>query len=121
MLALTTACDEDSGDEGGGDTSADDGGGDRASTILGLNGDAASFGSLFTANCGIAGCHGPNGNDGAAPALQDRVGPLSDEEIVDILLTGVADGDSGMVMTPQSHLSDQELADALAYVNANFR
>jgi mono/diheme cytochrome c family protein len=121
MLALTTACDEDTGDEGGNDTSADDGGEDRAATILGLTGDAANFESDFAANCGIAGCHGPSGNDGNAPALMDRVGALTDEEIVDILLEGVTDGDSGMVMTSQSHLSDQQLANALAYVNANFR
>jgi mono/diheme cytochrome c family protein len=108
-----TGCDSGGGSSDG--SGGGSGGADRAATILGLTGDAAAGETVFMDNlCSSAACHGPDGTSGTAPALTEQVPAASDEQIVNSLLNGKGD------MTPQSALSDQELADVLAYVNANF-
>jgi mono/diheme cytochrome c family protein len=118
-LALSFACDSGGGDgDSDGGTDAADGG-DRAATILGLSGDMASGGTVFTANCGLAACHGADGlgtDSPAAASLAEVVPNKTDAEVVDDMLNGV----NTPAMPPQTHLSDQELADVLAYVTGTF-
>lgn len=104
---LTVACDS------GGD---DDGGGDRNSGILALSGDATAGETLFNdKGCSIDSCHGADGNSGTtAPALNGVVSTRSDSQLIDSVLDGT---DGGM---PAQNLTDQEMADVLAYLNANF-
>ena len=93
---------------------------DRQTTILGLSGDAAAGEAVFAANCGMETCHGPDGQGGSmAPEpppmpLTVLVGAREDDAIVRVMLDGLGE------MTSQAHLSDQELADVLAYVNETF-
>ena len=111
-LVLATGCDEEGSDGGGGET----GGDDRASTILGLSGDSAAGATLFASStCGTAACHGSDGSSGAAtPPLNTSVPAASDEQIVSTFLNGKGS------MPAQSNLSDQQLADLLAYVTDTF-
>lgn len=111
-LALATGCDGDEEDTGGGGT----GGEDRAATILGLEGDAASGETLFASSgCNIMSCHGADGLSGAAmPPLSSSVAAASDEQIVTTFLEGKG------TMPAHSNLSDQQLADLLAYVTETF-
>ncbi len=111
-LALT-GCDDGDGDDGdGGGT----GGDDRAATILGLEGDASAGMNTFGANtCGVDACHGADGVSGMAmPTLETSVAASTDEQIVNTFLNGKGS------MPAQSSLSDQELADLLAYVTDTF-
>ena len=111
-LALATGCDGGGSGSGSGGT----GGNDRASAILGLAGDAAAGQTLFmSSTCGTASCHGSDGMSGAAtPALSMSVPNASDEQIVSTFLNGKGS------MPTQSNLSDQQLADLLAYVTDAF-
>jgi|GEM_PF-1245817 len=112
-LALATGCD-DGGDDGGGDGGS--GGDDRAATILGLTGDAAAGGQLFAGgSCATDACHGADGISGSAmPSLEMSVPDTDDATIVDSLLNGKGG------MPSQASLSDQQLADVLAYVSDTF-
>ena len=94
---------------------------DRQTTILGLEGDVMRGATVFTANCGTSDCHGADGQggpDSATPGipapLTDLVPAREDEAIVRVMLDGLGD------MTSQAGLTDQQLADVLAYVNAEF-
>jgi mono/diheme cytochrome c family protein len=94
---------------------------DRQTTILGLEGDAAAGEAVFAANCGTTDCHGPDGSGGVdAPApgppmpLTTLVQAREDDAIVRVMLDGLGN------MTSQADLSDQQLADVLAYVNETF-
>ncbi len=111
-LALAFGCDGGDEDDTGGGT----GGDDRAATILALNGDAASGATLFTSRgCSIDTCHGADGLSGMAmPSLDTSVMASEDAQIVNTFLNGKGG------MPPQSSLSDQELADLLAYVSDTF-
>lgn len=112
-LALGACDDAEETDSGSGSESS--GGEDRAATILMLDGNASSGQSVFAnETCSTAPCHGADGNSGDAENLSERVPMLSDDQIVDVLLHGSGD------MTPQAHLSDQELADVLAWLNETF-
>ncbi len=116
---LCTGCDSDedettsTGDSTGDSTGGS--GGDRAATILGLSPDPAAGAMVFSGTCGIASCHGPDGNSGpVAMPLSSRVPALTDEAIVGVLLNGQGG------MPSQAALSDQELADVVAYLNETF-
>lgn len=95
---------------------------DRTMTILGLEGDTMRGTTVFTAHCGAADCHGPDGQGGTmAPPpgppqpLRDLVPARTDEAIVNVMRMGLGN------MDPlEDTLSDQEMADVLAYVNATF-
>jgi mono/diheme cytochrome c family protein len=114
----SVADDDDASSMDDDSSGAGDDGGDRAQTILDLPGDPDGGAMVFAANCGVPGCHGPSGDDGVAPALSDRVPTLSPEQIVTLLLDGKVN--PGSVMPSQGNLSDQALADVLAYVLATF-
>lgn len=112
-LALAIGCDDGGGDD---DTGGESGGADRSATILGLEGDAAAGGTLFTSSgCSNDACHGADGMSGmASPALNTSVPNADDAQIVSTLLNGKGS------MPPQSSLADQQLADLLAYVSDTF-
>lgn len=111
-LVLATGCDGEEDDGGDGGT----GGGDRAATILGLEGDASAGATLFSSGaCATPACHGPDGMSGmASPTLDTSVPSASDMQLVNSLLNGKGS------MPAQSNLTDQQLADILAYVTDTF-
>lgn len=113
---LCSGCDsEDDDSSSSSSEGSTEGGGDRASTILGLSPDPAAGSTAFSGNCGIAACHGPDGDSGpTAMPLSMRVPALTDEAIVGILLNGQGG------MPAQDARSDQELADVVAYLNETF-
>ena len=86
----------------------------RVDTILDLEPDPDEGAIVFDANCTAGGCHGPTGDDGAAPALSDRVPMFSDEELLLIMLDGTSR------MPAQSQLDDQEKSDVLAYITDTY-
>ncbi len=101
-------------DDGGGDgDSGDSGGEDRASAILAIEGDASAGATVFTsAGCSIESCHGADGLSGAAsPSLDMSVPNADDAQIVNTLLNGKGS------MPSHANLTDQQLADVLAYVS----
>lgn len=113
LVLLGAACDEEP--EASDDTMGETGAQDRPTTILELEGDVAAGGALFTTQeCSTQACHGSDGIQGEAPDLNLRVPVLSDEEIVYVLLDGRG------AMPPQSRLSDQQLADVIAWLNESF-
>jgi mono/diheme cytochrome c family protein len=95
---------------------------DRTTTILGLEGDAMAGGTVFSATCATSDCHGPDGAGGPdAPApgppqpLDMLVPARTDEAIVNVMLDGL-----GNMKPLAGVLEDQQMADVLAYVNAEF-
>ncbi len=113
-LGLATGCD-DGGDDGG-DSGGGSGGEDRAAAILAIEGDAAAGQTVFEGNaCSIDACHGADGVSGmASPSLDASVPNASDMQIVTTFLNGKGS------MPAQAQLSDQQLADVLAYVSNTF-
>ena len=108
LCAGTLACDGGDGDEGGGAC-------DRSSTILGLGTDEANGATVFANTCGSSGCHGADGISGSAPSLATEIPEHNSDELACILLAGEGS------MPSQAHLSDQDLADVIAYVEATFQ
>jgi len=104
--SLLVACGGDDGGEGG-----EGGVNPRTADVLDLTGDSTEGADVYTNTCGISSCHGPNGNDGSATAgdLGTLVPMLDEEQMV----TTVLDGNGSM--PPQSFLSDQDIADVVAY------
>ena len=79
---------------------------------LDLEGDAVRGGALFASRCAV--CHGDDGRGGSQGVnIADHVPYHSDEELVELL----AEGGGRM---PAPGLSDQEIADVLAYLRATF-
>ena len=98
FVLATSAC---NGGGGGGVSS-------RASDILSLTGDPTSGETVFADNC--ASCHAADGTGGAGPNLTQT---SFQDEYVDLILNGE---DS---MPSFSSLSDQEIADMLAWLDEN--
>lgn len=86
----------------------------RIDDILALNPDEAAGATVFGSTCGSGGCHGADGSSGPAPSLAAKVPDYGDAGLTCALLTGPGG------MPSQASLSDQELADVLAYVGATF-
>lgn len=79
---------------------------------LDLEGDAARGAALFSSRCAV--CHGDDGSGGSQGVnIADHVPYHSDEDLVELL----AEGEGRM---PAPGLSDQEIADVLAYLRATF-
>jgi mono/diheme cytochrome c family protein len=86
----------------------------RIDSILALQGDSAAGSSNFAAVC--AACHGGDGlGTTAAPSLAERVPSRDDEGILQSVLQG-----RGNMPAWQDNFQDQEFADLLAYLRANF-
>ncbi|MEE2751028.1 MAG: cytochrome c [Myxococcota bacterium] len=74
-------------------------------------GDIERGAEVFAGTC--AGCHGPEGSGGSAPGLMYIVKQHDDSGLTDIILEGTGN------MPPQD-LSNQELADVIAYLRDSF-
>jgi mono/diheme cytochrome c family protein len=87
----------------------DTGGGSDVDAILALTGDATAGEAIYADNC--AGCHAADGSGGTGPNLK---GEDDLEEAVAVILSGEdsmpAFGDT---------LTDQEIADLVAWLDAN--
>jgi mono/diheme cytochrome c family protein len=102
-VILLGACKGDSGTDTGTPPSRND-------AILALTGDAAHGQEVYTAEaCGS--CHGATGGGGIGPVIGTTTDP---ETMVDNLLNGKG------AMTSYAELSDQDLADLVAYVTGGF-
>ena len=108
-FVLLPACDGGSSGEGGETTS----GNDRVDMILSMSPDSAAGASVFTTMCGNDICHGADGNSGPGADLSTVAPTLSDAALVGVIIDG-----SGMM--PALSLSDQEIADVVAYINETF-
>ena len=84
------------------------------SGILALTGDATAGATVFNNSCADSSCHGPDGNSGQGPNLSDEVPNHDDEQLALVIKYGAHD------MPAQSQLSDQQIADVIAYLNATF-
>jgi mono/diheme cytochrome c family protein len=86
-------------------------------TALSLHGDSSRGHFLFLRNC--AGCHGMNGRGGIAPEIGNPVfqQAATDDFIVRTIRNGRAETAMPGFQRPEAPaLSDQDLADVLAYV-----
>lgn len=93
----------------------DEGSGDDVDAILMLTGDADNGATVFSSKC--ASCHGAMGEGGIGPALATEAKNESDEDIVTDVLNGIA----GTSMPSfRDQLSDQEVADVLAFIRRDF-
>ena len=80
---------------------------------LELDGDATRGEALFAFHC--ASCHGADGSGGSQGVdLREEVPHHSDRELVRIMANG-----TGIMSAPG--LTDQEIADVLAYLRETFR
>lgn len=78
-------------------------------TATALKGDTARGETVYANSCGSSSCHGADGV-GPAPSLPDELSHHGDGFFARVILEG--DGD----MPPQSELTDQEVADVIAYM-----
>lgn len=93
--------------------SSDDGDNVRVGTILALQGVNADGKTHFDVTCGLAACHGSEGNNGLADDLTAVVSGKSDTELVNLFLNGEG-------KMPAVSGTDQQLADVLLYVTETF-
>jgi mono/diheme cytochrome c family protein len=107
---VLSACDGDEGGEG----SCNEQESNRVDTILSLGGDETTGADTFTTTCGSSGCHGSDGDSGPGPHLSNEIPEFTVDGLTCLLLTGYDD------MPSQASLSDQQLADVVAYVQGNF-
>lgn len=89
---------------------------ERLSRIEALSGNAEQGKTVFAANCGQARCHGADGISGPAPNFDLTAKQFGNGAIARIVLQG-----SGGGMPSQALLTDQEIADALAWIDRTFR
>jgi cytochrome c551 len=107
VLAALTACGKDETGETGPTTTTPPTG----TGPLDLTGDATNGGTVFGDTCAV--CHGADGSGVSGPALTGKVGGMSDEDLVDVMLSGTGS-------MPAQSLTNQEAADVLAYLRATF-
>ncbi|MEZ4323288.1 MAG: cytochrome c [Myxococcota bacterium] len=103
MMILATGCPSDGEDTG--ETN-------RIDDVLALTGDAANGSSIYASRC--VSCHAADGTGGIGPSLVDYVPGASDTDILDVVIEGEG------TMPSAGDLEDQELADLLAHLNAEF-
>ena len=110
MLTLTLfltsliACKDNGGDDTGG----------GSDTGSGLTGDVTAGETVYSDVC--AACHGTDGMgiEGYSPSMFDEFADLSDAEITGVIKNGLGE------MPAQTQLSDQDIADVIAYGRATF-
>ena len=86
---------------------------DRVADIEELVGDPELGAAVYQAECG--GCHGPEGEGLSGPAMADVTPLHTDSEFISIVLFGVGD-----TMPAHEYMSDQEIADVLAWSRQEF-
>ncbi len=70
--------------------------------------------TVYSDECSI--CHGDDGAGSVGPSLIDEIRTKTDDEIEDI----VREGRSGMPPLDDEDITDEELADLIAYLRATF-
>jgi len=103
LAAVTVAC-----DDGGSSTTEPDP--QDVSAILALTGDSTNGAAAFNSTCGNAACHGSDGESGPAADLSAFIGVQSNEQIAKTIKFGQGS-------MPGQALSDQQIADVLAYLD----
>jgi mono/diheme cytochrome c family protein len=107
LIALLAACNDDLNLPNGGGPAAD-----RIDTILALEGDATPGEAVVDEHCVV--CHDKTGaTDAVGPALAPYVSANTDEAILTVILDGVG-------AMPAQNVDDQEAADLLAWLRAEF-
>lgn len=107
LIALLAACNDDLNLPNGGGPAAD-----RIDTILALDADAAAGEAVVDEHCVV--CHDKAGaTDAVGPALSPYVSANTDEAILTIVLDGVG-------AMPAQNVDDQQAADLLAWLRAEF-
>ena len=89
----------------------------RVDAVTKLTGDVTAGQMVFSQLCGTAACHGPDGNTPGTPQtvkFSDRIPEMDDRGIADTVLSGLR------TMPAQSQLTDQQVADVVAYVLETF-
>ncbi|MFT4978762.1 MAG: mono/diheme cytochrome c family protein [Myxococcota bacterium] len=86
---------------------------DRVEAILALEGDVAEGASVYSTQC--SGCHGADGEGGVGPAMDALVPAHTDTQFIDVVLYGIGDE-----MPTHDHLSDQRIADLLAWARDTY-
>lgn len=87
----------------------------RVPGILALTGDVSAGQTVFANTC--AGCHGPEGKGGSAKAIASAIPGHTPETLATIALNG-----TGFIMGPAGKdLSDQQVADLVAWLKATLR
>lgn len=82
-------------------------------SVLAATGDASNGRAAFDAYCDA--CHILDGTPGIGPSLVEGVPPLSDEDLVTLVLEG-----RGAMPTVSSEATTQELADLLAWLRDTY-
>jgi mono/diheme cytochrome c family protein len=82
-------------------------------TASDITGDAAAGADVYAANC--VSCHGANGEGVSGPAMTEEVPEYDDAQLEDIIVNGTDGG-----MPAFGSLSDQDLADLVAYLRETF-
>jgi mono/diheme cytochrome c family protein len=89
----------------------------RVDDVLALTGDSTAGMMVFVQVCGTTACHGPDGNTPGTPQtvkFSERIPEMDDRGIADTILSGLR------TMPAQSQLTDQQVADVVAYVLDTF-
>ena len=87
--------------------------GDTGTTMSTLGVDVGAL--LYETNC--QGCHGVNGEGGLGAVLNDGLlASLSDEDIAGVIRDGIPPGMPGF----SNQLNDEEIADLIGFLRANF-
>lgn len=89
----------------------------RVNAVLELTGDPTAGAMVFSTVCGTVACHGPDGNTPGTPQtvkFSQRIPEMDDRGIADTVLSGLR------TMPAQSNLTDQQVADVVAYVLETF-
>lgn len=81
--------------------------------ILMLTGNADNGAMVYSSNCAV--CHGDMGQGGQGIALKTEAAEESDEEIVETVLEGIE-----TMPAFRDTLSDQQIADVLAFIRRDF-
>ena len=108
MAAFACGDDEDENPTGGGGCASE------TSAIAALDGVSSTGQPIFASTCGNAACHGANGDDGPAPNLSTVAAGQSVAALVTVVNCGSGN------MPALNQLSDQDIADVVAYVRATF-
>jgi mono/diheme cytochrome c family protein len=78
-------------------------------------GDPVAGAKIFASTCGISTCHGPDGSGAKSSAadLHDMVPGKTDDELKAII-------QGGFLAMPPTGLSDDKVADVIAYLRQEF-
>lgn len=89
-------------------------GGEDVDHILALDGDPENGAAVYSSTCGTSACHGSTGTNGPAPDLREHLDHHDDEDVASVIVGGSGD-------MPAQNLSDQDVADVLAYMRQEIR